>query len=42
MKLVETNGQTPDERTQPLLELTPQGGQLKMFPTKSGGLGDTV
>ena len=33
-KLVETNGRTDertDERTQPLLELTPQGGQLKMI-----------
>ena len=34
MKLVETNERTEDERTQPLLELTPQGGQLKT----AGGL----
>ena len=29
IKLVETDERTEDERTQPLLELTPQGGQLK-------------
>ena len=35
MKLVETNGQQmTDKRTQPLLQLTPQGGQLIMIKIK--------
>ena len=35
MKLVETNGrQMTNKRTQPLLQLTPQGGQLIMIKIK--------